>query len=143
MRSTAPWPSNGQTRHVPHSDLESRISEFQRVIEARDVGAADGVLHRDYALCLVVPSSVVFPRAAWLATLPDYVVHEWSLQERQVEADGDVAVVLQRGFQRATVHGEERNGLFVVSDIWRREGGVWRVWKRHSTPLSAGEMPAV
>jgi SnoaL-like domain len=119
------------------------MSEFQRVIEARDVAAAEDVLHRDYALCLVLPSSVVFPRAAWLATLPDYVVHEWSIQEQQVEADGDVGAVLQRGFQRATVRGEERNGVFVVSDIWRQEDGVWRVWRRHSTPLNAGEMPTV
>ena len=130
--------SDSHNLHVTHSDLEPRMSQFQRVIETRDVAAAEDLLHRHYTLCLVVPSSVVLPRAAWLATLPDYVVHEWSVQERQVEADGDVAAVLQRGFQRATVHGERRDGTFVVSDIWRREAGVWRVWKRHSTPLTAG-----
>jgi hypothetical protein len=35
---------------VTDNDLESRISQFQRAIEARDEAAADDVLHRDYAL---------------------------------------------------------------------------------------------
>jgi hypothetical protein len=121
-------------------DLETRMSEFQRAIETRDLTAAADVLHQDYALCLVVPSPAVHSREAWLANLPDYVVHEWAVQERHVDATGDIAVVLQRGYQRATVHGLPRDGVFVITDIWLREGGVWRVWKRHSTPLTAGEM---
>jgi hypothetical protein len=126
---------------VTVGDLESRMTHFQRAIETRDEAAAAEVLHPNYALCLVVPASTVIPRAAWLATLPDYVVHEWSVQELQVEEIGDAAAVLQRGFQRATVHGQPRDGVFVVSDVWLREGGVWRVWRRHSTPLTAGELP--
>ena len=122
-------------------DLELRMSHFQRAIETRDEAAAAEVLHPNYALCLVVPASAIIPRAAWLATLPDYVVHEWSVQELQVEEIGDVAAVLQRGFQRATVHGQPRDGVFVVSNVWLREAGVWRVWRRHSTPLTAGELP--
>ncbi len=84
---------------------------------------------------------MVIRRAEWLATLPDYVVHEWRVQQRQVEVNGEVAAVLQQGFQRATVHGQARDGVFVLSDIWLREGGVWRVWRRHSTPFTAGEVP--
>ncbi len=117
------------------------MTQFQRAIETRDAVAAADVLHRGYSLCLVIPSSVVIPRDVWLATLPDYVVHEWSVEELQVEDLGDVAAVLQRGFQRATVQGRSRDGVFVVSDVWLREGGVWRIWRRHSTPLTAGELP--
>ena len=54
----------GQTWLVTDNDLESRISEFQQAIEARDAVAADGLLHQDYALCLVIAESVVFPRAS-------------------------------------------------------------------------------
>lgn len=116
----------------------SRIEQFQRVIEARDVEAARGLLDEDYALVLVQPSPMVVTREQWLATLPDYVVHEWTIQEHLVDVDDDCAAVLQRGFQRALVHGQSRDGVFVVSDIWRRRDGVWR---RHSTPLSAGKLP--
>jgi Domain of unknown function (DUF4440) len=126
---------------VTDSDLGSRMAQFQGAIETRDVAAAADVLHQGYSLCLVIPSSVVIPRDVWLATLPEYVVHEWSVQELQIEDLGEVAAVLQRGFQRATVQGRPRDGVFVVSDVWLREGGVWRLWRRHSTPLTAGELP--
>jgi hypothetical protein len=123
------------------SDLELRLDEFQRVIEARDVHAAQTVLDEDYALVLVQPTRVVISRAQWLATLPDYVVSEWTLQERLVDVDEDCAVVLQKGFQRAVVQGQSRDGLFVISDVWRRRQGLWHIWRRHSTPLTAGEIP--
>ncbi|MDQ1585467.1 MAG: hypothetical protein QOH80_832 [Actinomycetota bacterium] len=122
-------------------ELDLRLDEFQRVIEARDVPAAEQVLDEQYALVLVQPTPAVVTRAQWLSALPDYVVHEWTVQERVLDVDGDCAAVLQRGFQRAVVQGESRDGLFVISDIWRRREGVWRVWRRHSTPLSAGPMP--
>ncbi len=125
---------------MTHHDLDARMAEFQRVIEDRDVAAADKVLHRDYALCLVVPTATVHTRDAWLAALPAYVVHEWDVQERQVEVQGDTAVVLQRAWMRATVFDIPRNGIFVITDAWLRQDGVWRIWKRHSTPLSAGEL---
>jgi hypothetical protein len=41
----------------------------------------------------------------------------------------------------AIVLGEDRSGLFVISDVWRRRGGSWKVWRRHSTPLAAGVTP--
>jgi hypothetical protein len=85
--------------------------------------------------------------------LPDYVVHRYEVQERIVDMhpDGTIAAVLHRAQMDATVLGEDRSGLFVVSDLWRRDasagagGGAdgrdWRLWRRHSTPLSAGRMP--
>jgi Domain of unknown function (DUF4440) len=121
--------------------LEERMTEFQRVIEDRDVAGAREVLDEDYALCIVHPTSLTVPRNEWLAALPNYVVHEWTEQERHVDLDGDCAAVLHRGFQRAKVNGAARDGLFVVSDVWRRRDGLWRVWRRHSSPMSAGEMP--
>jgi hypothetical protein len=123
------------------TDLETRLVDFQRVIETRDVDAAQDVLDESYALVLVQPVPLSVTRAEWLAALPGYVVHEWTVQERVVDVDGDCAAVLQRGFQRAVVQGQARDGLFIISDIWRRRDGVWRIWRRHSSPLSAGVMP--
>ena len=42
----------------------------------------------------------------------------------------------QQIYQRATVLGEDRTGMFIITDLWRRVEGTWRVWKRHSTPLA-------
>lgn len=142
MRCSATVRHVGRDNHCMTSqELESRIEAFQRVIEARDVEAARAVLDEDYALVLVQPKPLVVTRSQWLGALPDYVVHEWTVQERFVDEDGDCAAVLQKGFQRAVVQGQSRDGAFIVSDIWRRRDGAWRVWRRHSSPLSAGEMP--
>jgi Domain of unknown function (DUF4440) len=123
-------------------DLDTATREFQRCIEQRNQVAAADVLDQDYALVLVQPARVVLPREVWLATLPGYIVHSYDVQERVVDIDGDCAAVLHRADMRATVNGAERSGLFSVSDIWRLRDGQWRIWRRHSTPLSAGPMPA-
>ena len=80
-------------------------------------------------------------RERWLEVLADYVVHSYVVEERLVTVEGDVAAVLHRASMRATVLGEDRSGTFVISDVWRRPAGRWVVWRRHSTPLSAGTIP--
>lgn len=124
------------------SELEQRLDDFQRVINERDRVAAETVLHPDYALVLVHPAPAVITRSQWLDALPAYIVDEWAVQERHIDVDGGCAAVLQRGFQRATVRGQDRSGVFIVSDVWLRTGNTWQIWKRHSTPLTAGTMPA-
>lgn len=122
-------------------DLAHQMEAFQRCIEERDAALADRLLDDQYALVLVQPQRMVMPRARWLEVLDDYVVHQYEVQEQVIDADTDCAVVLQRVRMSATVLGEDRSGVFVISDIWRRRGDAWRIWKRHSTPLSAGELP--
>jgi ketosteroid isomerase-like protein len=122
-------------------EIEARSAEFQRCIEERDAEAAASVLADDYALVLVHPAPATMPRDRWLAVLPDYVVHEYTVEERVIDVRDDTAAVLQRVRMRATVLGEDRSGTFVISDVWTRGTGGWRVWRRHSTPLGAGRLP--
>ena len=121
--------------------LEDGIASFQRCIESRDREAAEDVLHPEYALVLVQPGKAVLSRIRWLELLADYVVHSYAVEERVIDVDGDVAAVLHRAEMEATVLGEDRSGLFVISDLWRRTEGHWQVWRRHSTPLRAGPLP--
>ena len=122
-------------------ELVARADGWQRCIEARDVTGVLDYLDDDYALVLVQPTKSVVKRPQWIETLPDYIEHEYALQERVIDVDGDLGVVLQRVVMRATVLGNDRSGTFVLSDIWRRRDGAWRVWRRHSTPLTAGSLP--
>ena len=121
--------------------LLTQISNFERCIRERDGRLAKRVLDPDYALVLVNPSPAVVPRSSWLEMLPDYVVHSWEVQEQNLDVDGECAAMLQRVLMQATVLGQDRSGLFVISDVWRLRDDEWRVWRRHSTPLSAGPMP--
>jgi len=123
------------------ADLIDRAEGWQGAIEARDVAAASELLADDYALVIVQPTRTVMPRAQWLALLPDYVTSEYEILERVVDVAGDVGLMLQRVRMEATVRGVDRSGIFILSDAWHRENGVWKVWRRHSTPLAAGAMP--
>ena len=111
--------------------------------DARSVPRGREILDEDYALELVHPTVARMPRARWLEVLADYVVHAYDVQEQVISIDGDCAVVLHRVVMHATVLGEDRSGPFVITDIWRRRDGPWRLWRRHSTPISAGDMPGV
>jgi len=124
------------------SDLGRHLREFQRCVLERDGAVAEQVLDPDFGLVLVHPEPVVMPRSRWLQVLTEYVVHEWTVEEQRLDVDPDgTAALLQRVHVQATVLGEDRSGPFVISDFWRLREGTWRIWRRHSTPLSAGVMP--
>jgi len=120
----------------------ARAAGWQSAIEARDAKGVGDFLHEDYALVLVVPAAVTMPRQEWVRVLDDYVVHAYDIHAQTVDVTDDTAVVLTLASQEATVLGQDRSGRFVLSDTWLRDGnGRWKVWRRHSTPTSAGAMP--
>ena len=121
-------------------DLLRRAALWDQAIEERDEAAAAELLAAEFAFELVQPVRNVMTREVWLEVLADYVVHEWDVEEQIVDVDGDYAATLRRVRMQATVMGEDRSGIFVISDMWRRIDGEWRVWRRHSTPLSAGRL---
>ena len=124
------------------TELLSQVANFQRVVLDRDRALAESVLDNGYMLMLVQPMPAAVPREAWLGLLPDYVVHEYLVEEQTVDVDGDTAAVLSRVRMRADVLGEDRSGTFVLTDVWRRRPDGWRVWRRHSTPATAGRLPS-
>lgn len=126
---------------MANDDLAARTAAFQRCVEERDAAAAEDLLDDDYALVLVHPTPAVMPKARWIEVLADYVVHGHEVLESFTDVDGDCAAILQQVRQDATVLGGDRSGMFVLTDIWRRRDGQWRLWRRHSTPLAAGAMP--
>jgi hypothetical protein len=129
------------TTEDAQQELIDRWRGWQRSIEERDrEAAAAGYLAEDYALELVQPSRAVFARHR-LETLREYVVSAYDIEEQIVDMAGDLGVVIHRARMQATVFGTDRSGTFVLTDVWRRQDGAWRVWRRYSTPLAAGEMP--
>ena len=122
-------------------DLRGQLAAFEACVRDRDQALAESVLDAGYALQLVEPTPAIVPRSRWLEMLPDYLVHDYEVEHLEVDVDGDVAAVLQRVQMRATVLGADRSGTFALTDVWRRRPEGWRLWRRHSTPLTAGPMP--
>jgi hypothetical protein len=95
----------------------------------------------DFTLVVLFPALARVTRAEWLATLPDYVISAWVTKTSEWDASDDLAIHTQLVDQTAIVFGVDRSGPFTLTDVWRRSGGFWRIWRRVSTPLSSGEMP--
>ena len=104
---------------------------------------ADGVLHANYALVPMQPAKALMPRTRWLEILPEYVVHDYAVEDEVADVDGGLAVFLHRDRVRVTVLGEDRSGTFIITDVWRHGNDGWHVWRRHSTLLAAGRLPGV
>ena len=122
-------------------EILSRADAWQRAIEARDPVAAAEYLADDFALVVTNPEQAVMPREEWLRLLPDYDVRSYDIRHRDVSVRARVGVVVQRVAMTAVVAGADRSGTFILVDLWSEEEGGWRVWRRHSTPLSAGAVP--
>jgi hypothetical protein len=122
-------------------EVVERTDRWQRAIEARDQESAASILADDYALVILQPQPAIVEREEWLRMLPDYHVSAYSVEERIVQTRDGLCSVLQRVHQTAVVKGVERSGIFILLDVWVEEAGAWRVWRRHSTPLSAGSAP--
>ena len=122
-------------------DILERADAWQRTIEARDPEAAAEFLANDYALVVTHPEAATMPREEWLRTLPSYEISAYEIHHRTVDVRGEVAVVVQRVDMTAVVFGADRSGVFILVDVWIDDAGAWRVWRRHSTPLSAGSLP--
>jgi ketosteroid isomerase-like protein len=135
---TDPPPVTVVESNEPATDeLLERSALWDAAVRDRDETAANELLAPDFALELVQPLRSVMSREVWLEVLADSVVDKWDVEEQIVDLDGDVAAILQRVRMQATVMGEDRSGVVVLSDLWRRIDGEWRVWRRHSTPLTA------
>jgi hypothetical protein len=122
------------------TQIADRTDRWQLTIEARDPEGAARFLSEDFALVILQPQPAVVRRAEWLRMLPEYVVSGYSVEERMIETGRDLCTVFQRVDQTALVKGVERSGIFILVDVWVRQD-EWRVWRRHSTPLSAGPAP--
>ncbi|MEO7722374.1 MAG: nuclear transport factor 2 family protein [Pseudolysinimonas sp.] len=126
---------------MTNDGLLAQMAAYEQCVLDRDRQLAESVLHPDYALVTTNPALMVTPRTSWLALLPDYIVHSWAVEEHLLDVRGGTAVAFQRIDMKATVLGTDRSGLFLISDVWLLEDD-WRVWRRHSTAITAAALPA-
>jgi len=110
---------------------------------ARDTIAVLPFMDDDFTLIVLFPALARVTRPEWLATLPGYVISSWVTKISEWDVLDDLAIHTHLVDQTAIVLGVERSGPFTITDVWRRSGGSWKVWRRVSTPLSSGEIPRI
>lgn len=118
------------------AEVRQREQEWNTAIQKHDAAAAAGFLTESYVLAFGIEGQKVLtvPRARWLETLDKvYRVHSWHIDDLHITFIGETAVVLMLLTQSATVAGADRSGQFVITDIWVKEGGQWKVTQRISS----------
>lgn len=72
-------------------------------------------------------------RERWLSVMPNYEIIEMTIDDIRATVYDEIGVVTLLWTQRAFVNGNERNGTFFITDIWRNTENGWRVAERHSS----------
>jgi ketosteroid isomerase-like protein len=114
-------------------EIERLANEWTQAIQRKDRDALESLLGEGYML--QAPGIGRMPRAEWLATVAVYDIHSFSFDDVDVLTYGDFAVMRSRYTQQATVRGQDRSAVFLVTDVWVRRDGRWQVVSRHTSIL--------
>lgn len=102
---------------------------------AHDLPALERIVAPDCRLIVGVSGKPlqVMSRERWLGSIHLYQFESVAFEDVQTTAAGEIGIVTLLWTQKASVNGVDRSATFFITDLWRREQGVWRVFERHSS----------
>ncbi len=117
----------------PAAELTRRL---QDAVAGTDLEMMDALLDDRFVLVTGREGAEQRGREEYLdITANRYQVESYRIERLEVDDHGMVAVVRSRLWQRASMDGRSRTGVFVMTDIWVRGGDGWRLVARHASPL--------
>jgi ketosteroid isomerase-like protein len=122
------------------ADVDAVTAREQAWVEALlagDIAALESLLSPRFLL-VGVRSTGTEPigRDAWFATLSAMRFHAMALDRVEVSLFGGCAVASVNGEWTVDFHGRRIDERFLLTDVWAREAGEWRVVRRHSSPYA-------
>ena len=104
----------------------------------KDIPTCNDILDEDFVLTSA--TGVLMRKREWLENATGAFAateFRWlSILVRQIAPD--VAVAHLKSTQTATVHGKDWSGIFLMTDVWVKRAGKWRVTARQGL----GPLPA-
>ena len=119
---------------IQHGDPASREQAWLAAILAKDLVLLDSFLAGEFVY--TASNHGRRNRQEWLDSIADYQFSQLQLLETNVTSFGDVAVVHARIRQDATLAGQVRVGVFLITDVWVKRDGRWQVVSRTSVSES-------
>ena len=114
-------------------ELERR---FMTAVAERDLDFLERHLADEFILTTGRPGHETRDRAEWLEVTADtYEIRSFRFDELEVLSYGEVAVVRSRYSQEASMGGADRTQTFLMTDVWHRREGDFRLVTRHVSPL--------
>jgi len=119
-------------------EIEQLESRFMEAVRDRDMDALELLLGERFTLTTGRPGAEVRDRDEWLEiTRSSYVIDSFAFEWLEVARYGDAAVARSRYRQRARMGDDDRTQPFLMTDVWVRSDGSWRIVTRHITPLAS------
>jgi ketosteroid isomerase-like protein len=126
--------------------LEKLEEELAAAVRGRDRAAAEALLADDFALTSSLGTGLHVDKEAWLAGLERIETEELRARDVQAEVFGDVGLVVWRMDWEARLGEDDLSGPYLVSDVWMRANGGWRLrwrsWARLNAEFLRDELPA-
>ena len=119
---------------IDHEDPASREGAWLAAIRAKDLVLLESFLADEFVY--TASNHGRRNRQEWLDSIADYQFNELQLVETDVTTYGDVAVVHARIRQDATLAGQVRVGVFLITDVWVKRDGRWQAVSRSSVSES-------
>ena len=117
-------------------ELRRLEQRFMTAVAKRDVDFLEDHLGEEFKLITGRPGHETRDRAEWLeVTTAAYEIRSFRFDELEVLDYGDVAVVRSRYSQEARMGDADRSQSYLMTDVWHRREGVFRLVARHVSPL--------
>ena len=119
---------------IQDEDPASRERAWLAAIRAKDLALLDSFLAAEFVY--TASNHGRRNRQEWLDSIADYRFNDLQLLDTDVTTYGDVAVVHARIRQDATLAGQVRVGVFLITDVWVQRDGRWQAVSRTSVSES-------
>jgi ketosteroid isomerase-like protein len=118
-------------------EIEQLERTFMDAVRDRDMDTLEAMLGERFTLTTGRPGAEVRGRAEWLeVTRGSYVIESYEFEWLEIDRYGDAAVARSRYRQRGRMGDDDRSQPFLMTDVWVRSEGDWRLVSRHITPLA-------
>jgi uncharacterized protein (TIGR02246 family) len=103
-----------------------------------DAATLEGILAEDFTLTSSRSTGELVSRKMWLDMAATEIIGKsFAYDDIKVRVYGDAAVMNSVATQEATAFGQNWSGKFLLTDVWVRRDGRWKVVTRHgSRPMT-------
>jgi ketosteroid isomerase-like protein len=120
-------------------ELRRLEDRFMTAVAERDVDFLEDHLGEEFKLITGRPGHETRDRAEWLeVTATAYEIRSFRFEELEVLDYAEVAVVRSRYSQEARMGDADRSQSYLMTDVWHRREGAFRLVTRHISPLETG-----
>jgi ketosteroid isomerase-like protein len=118
--------------------------EWRDALCAKDMDRLRGFIHPQFTLIGSRSSGpFTMSRDEWLDAIQKRELVGIDLQVRDAAVFGDVIVGTIEADWCVNYRGKPIQDCVLLTDVWIREDGQWRVVRRHSSPVPMTDTPAV